>query len=78
MSTPSRQGSFPTKMTKGLMAANTSEMVEGNPLKRLGTKSDIQNSVLWLCSKQSNYINGIVLPIDGGLHLVGTSNLAHL
>lgn len=71
-------GFFPTKMTKGLMAAKNSEIVEGNPLKRLGTKSDIQNSVLWLCSKQSNYINGIVLPIDGGLHLVGTSNLAHL
>lgn len=71
-------GFFPTKMTKGLMSAKNTEMVEGNPLKRLGTKSDIQSAILWLCCKQSNYINGIVLPIDGGLHLVGTANLAHL
>lgn len=71
-------GFFPTKMTKGMMKTKNNEMIEGNPLGRLGTKSDIQNSILWLCTKQSNYINGIVLPLDGGLHLVGTSNIAKL
>lgn len=68
-------GFFETKMTKGMMQTKGNAMVEGNPLKRLGSKQDIQSAVLWLCAKQSNYINGIVLPIDGGLYLVGTANL---
>lgn len=68
-------GFFETKMTKGMMKTKGSEMVLGNPLNRMGTKQDIQSAVLWLCAKQSNYINGIVLPIDGGLYLVGTPNL---
>lgn len=68
-------GFFETKMTKGLLKTKGDEMVQGNPLRRLGSKQDIQSAVLWLCAKQSNYINGIVLPIDGGLNLVGTANL---
>lgn len=68
-------GFFPTKMTKFLYSKKKEETNYGNPRGRWGKKEDIQNSVLWLCCPQSNYINGIVLNIDGGLHLVGTSKL---
>ncbi|EGV62897.1 hypothetical protein PSN45_001142 [Yamadazyma tenuis] len=68
-------GFFPTKMTKYLYANKRQETNYGNPRKRWGQKEDIQNAVLWLCSRESNYVNGINLNIDGGLHLVGTSKL---
>lgn len=62
-------GFFPTKMSSGLLELAGEAMIESNPLGRLGEKEDLQNVVLFLTSKQSSYINGIVLPIDGGAHL---------
>lgn len=64
-------GYFPTKMSHGLLEASGGMMEEINPMGRLGVREDIQNATLFLCAKQSNYINGIVLPIDGGAHLAG-------
>lgn len=64
-------GFFPTKMSNGLLEISGEMMTEMNPKGRLGVKEDIQNATLFLCAKESNYVNGIVLPIDGGAHLVG-------
>ncbi|CAH6720507.1 D-arabinitol 2-dehydrogenase [ribulose-forming] [[Candida] jaroonii] len=64
-------GFFPSKMSDGLIAAAGDIMIESNPRKRLGTKEDMQSAILFLCSKQANYINGIVLPLDGGAYLNG-------
>lgn len=64
-------GFFPTKMSNGLLEAAGDLVIEVNPRGRLGVKDDIKAAVIFLCSKQSNYINGIVLPIDGGFHLGG-------
>ncbi|CAK7894479.1 D-arabinitol 2-dehydrogenase [ribulose-forming] [[Candida] anglica] len=65
-------GFFPTKMSNGLLEVFGEVMVEMNPKRRLGVKADIQAAVIFLCSKPSAYINGIVLPVDGGSHLVGS------
>ncbi|KAK6456202.1 peroxisomal 2,4 dienoyl-CoA reductase [Scheffersomyces xylosifermentans] len=62
-------GFFPTKMSNGLLEVAGPLMIETNPKGRLGVKEDIQAATLFLCAKESNYINGIVLPIDGGAHL---------
>jgi len=43
------------------------------PLKRLGQKQDISRAALWLCSSQASYITGVVLSVDGGLALGGSS-----
>jgi NAD(P)-dependent dehydrogenase (short-subunit alcohol dehydrogenase family) len=64
-------GFFPTKMSNGMLEASNGIIEDMNPMGRLGAREDIQNATLFLCAKQSNYINGIVLPIDGGAHLVG-------
>jgi NAD(P)-dependent dehydrogenase (short-subunit alcohol dehydrogenase family) len=71
-------GFFETKMTKFLVKTKSTELTSGNPLGRFGNPDDIKNAVLWLCCRQSSYINGITLPVDGGLQLVGTSNLSKL
>jgi NAD(P)-dependent dehydrogenase (short-subunit alcohol dehydrogenase family) len=36
------------------------------PMQRIGTTAEVASTVLWLCSDQSSYITGTVIPIDGG------------
>jgi NAD(P)-dependent dehydrogenase (short-subunit alcohol dehydrogenase family) len=36
------------------------------PTRRVGTVAEVARAVLWLCSEQSSFITGTVLPIDGG------------
>lgn len=43
------------------------------PLSRHGTLEDIANACVWLSSSMASYVNGIVLPIDGGWSLSGWS-----
>lgn len=44
--------------------------IEKIPLRRLGTVQDVVNSVLFLCSEESDYITGITLDLNGGLFSV--------
>ncbi|ANZ77408.1 BA75_05012T0 [Komagataella pastoris] len=68
-------GFFPTKMSNGLLDVVGEQMVKNNPRQRLGEKKDIQYLVLYLSSSLSNYVNGAVIPLDGGSHLVGLPKL---
>jgi NAD(P)-dependent dehydrogenase (short-subunit alcohol dehydrogenase family) len=36
------------------------------PLRRLAEPSEIAQAVLWLASGSSSYVNGAVIPVDGG------------
>lgn len=36
------------------------------PMRRTGTAAEVAQTVLWLCSEQSSFITGAVMPIDGG------------
>lgn len=36
------------------------------PMHRVGTTAEVAQAVLWLCSPQSSFITGTVIPIDGG------------
>jgi NAD(P)-dependent dehydrogenase (short-subunit alcohol dehydrogenase family) len=36
------------------------------PMRRTGTVAEVARAVLWLCSEQSSFVTGTVLPIDGG------------
>lgn len=42
------------------------ELVARQPIGRLGTPEDIASLVRYLCSKEAEFINGAVIPIDGG------------
>ena len=43
------------------------EMTKRIPLARLGQVSDIAYAALFLASSESDWITGVVLPVDGGL-----------
>ena len=36
------------------------------PMRRTGTAEEVARTVLWLCSDESSFITGTVIPIDGG------------
>ena len=40
-----------------------------NPFKRLTTPEDVANVVSLLCQDEAAWINGCVIPVDGGEHL---------
>ena len=35
-------------------------------MRRTGTVAEVAQTVLWLCSEQSSFITGAVVPVDGG------------
>jgi len=43
---------------------------QSTPMRRVGSAAEVAQAVLWLCSDQSSFITGTVLPIDGG-HAAG-------
>ncbi len=36
------------------------------PMRRVGITAEVARAVLWLCSDESSFITGTVIPIDGG------------
>ena len=43
------------------------EIVGQIPLGRFGASEEVANAVLFLASSESSYVNGIELPVDGGM-----------
>ncbi len=39
---------------------------QSTPMRRIGTAAEVADVVLWLCSPQSSFVTGTVVPIDGG------------
>ncbi len=48
------------------------------PLRRLGTPEDIGNACLFLASEYGSYVNGAILPVDGGWLQSGAGGLGHM
>lgn len=60
-------GMFPSKMTKGMIAAiGIEKMTERVPLKRLGDDEDLKGATLLFASEAGKHITGQILAIDGG------------
>jgi len=71
----------PVEDTEGMARlAPTPESVQAwtqtVPLRRFAQKDDIARAALWLCSPEAAYITGVVLSVDGGLALGGSSAVA--
>jgi len=43
---------------------------EAGPLGRVGKPEEIANAALFLSSDESSYITGLIMPVDGGWHVV--------
>ncbi|TCZ77131.1 3-oxoacyl-ACP reductase FabG [Paenibacillus albiflavus] len=60
-------GFIATGMTAAMPENVLEQMQAKVPLRRLGSPLDIAQAYLFLASEESNYVNGTVLEVDGGL-----------
>ena len=44
-------------------------------MQRLGTKDEVADLALFLCSDAAAYITGAIIPCDGGLCLLGAGRV---
>ena len=62
-------GFIKTKMTDRLDDKYKEAIISKIPSARLGEPNDVANAVVFLCSNQSNYINGETLHVNGGMYM---------
>ncbi len=62
-------GFIKTAMTDKLDDKFKEDIISKIPSARLGDPDDIANAVLFLCSNQSDYINGETLHVNGGMYM---------
>lgn len=60
-------GFIATEMVGTIPEKVINMLVEKTPLGKLGSPVDIANAYLFLASAESDYVNGTVLSVDGGL-----------
>ncbi len=60
-------GPFESQMTKWMLE-NFKQRIESTcPLRRIGNPSDMAGVALYLASRAGAYVNGVVIPVDGGI-----------
>ena len=61
-------GYIDTRVTEGLKAdpVRSKQILERIPAGRLGQPGDLAGAAVFLASPASDYVNGILLPVDGG------------
>ena len=62
-------GFIKTAMTDKIEDKFKEAIISKIPSARLGEPDDIANAVIFLCSEQSNYINGETLHVNGGMYM---------
>ena len=63
-------GPFPSKMTKSMLDKVQPMIEKANPMRRIGQAGDMGGLAVMLASEAGSFINGAVIPVDGGLHLI--------
>ena len=63
-------GPFPSKMTKSMLDQAQAMVEKANPLGRIGKAGDMGGIAVFLASEAGSYLNGAIIPVDGGMHLM--------
>lgn len=63
-------GFFPTKMSKGLLEKGGQAILEGTPLRKFGSDTDLKGVAVFLAAPASDYITGDIVVVDGGTHVL--------
>ncbi|HKQ06481.1 MAG TPA: SDR family oxidoreductase [Blastocatellia bacterium] len=62
-------GPFPSQMTRWLLEQHRKEFEAACPLGRIGEPADMAGAAIYLASRAGAYVNGVVIPVDGGICL---------
>ena len=60
-------GPFPSQMMAHTLDTMGEKIRQGVPLKRIGEAGDMAGAAIYLSSKASSYVTGVVIPVDGGI-----------
>jgi NAD(P)-dependent dehydrogenase (short-subunit alcohol dehydrogenase family) len=60
-------GPFESKMTEWLLDNYKSTIEASCPLGRIGSPADMAGAAIYLASRAGAYVNGVVIPVDGGI-----------
>ena len=60
-------GLFPSKMTAATIDRYGEQIRQRTPLKRHGQSGDMAGVAIYLASRASSFVTGVVIPVDGGL-----------
>lgn len=63
-------GPFPSKMTKSMLDQVQPMIEKANPMRRIGKAGDMGGLAVMLASEAGSFINGAVIPVDGGIHIM--------
>lgn len=50
----------------GTLTARGQTIISETPMKRFGEPEELISTLIWLCSDESSFITGIIVPVDGG------------
>jgi NAD(P)-dependent dehydrogenase (short-subunit alcohol dehydrogenase family) len=60
-------GPFESQMTKWLLEHYQEQIEKDCPLGRIGSPPDMAGVAIYLASRAGAYVNGVVIPVDGGI-----------
>ncbi len=60
-------GPFPSKMMAATLEAFGEAIAASAPLRRIGRDDDMAGIAVFLASRAGSYLNGAVVPVDGGI-----------
>jgi NAD(P)-dependent dehydrogenase (short-subunit alcohol dehydrogenase family) len=60
-------GPFQSKMMKATLELHGEEFAKASPLGRVGEPADMAGAAIYLASRASAWVTGVVIPVDGGL-----------
>lgn len=68
-------GVFPTDLNRALLegTARGAELVQRTPLRRFGLVEELVGAAVFLASDAASFVNGVVLPVDGGFLASGVN-----
>jgi len=60
----------PGEIATAILSPGTDAIIDQQiPMRRLGLPAEVGQTILFLCSPQSSYINGAEIHINGGQHV---------